>query len=137
MKIHPSEIFKVLGVESRLKILELLKTRGPLGAKTIAEELGITPAAVSQHLKVLRQVDLVKNERKGYYIPYSVDVNAMEQCRVMMVEVCRCGCGPQDFEVEDKPENVSLSDLQEYKKVLEGKLKEVEDRISQIKKEKD
>ena len=136
MKMHPSEIFKVLGVETRIKILELLKTRGPLGAKTIAEELGITPAAVSQHLKVLRQADLVKNKRKGYYIPYSVDEEAMEKCCVMLVDVCKCGCGPGPEIIKLMSGSASLSDLEDFKKDLEDKLKEVEEKISRIKREK-
>jgi DNA-binding transcriptional ArsR family regulator len=132
MKMHPSEIFKVLGVETRIKILELLKTKGPLGAKVIAEELGISPAAVSQHLKVLRQADLVKNERKGYYIPYSVDEKAMEKCCVMLVDVCQCGCGPKKVIVKQIRKTDKLSDLEIYKKELENKLKEIEERILQL-----
>ena len=68
MKIEPSEMFKALAVETRVKIIELLKSEGPLGAKKIAERVGITPAAVSQHLKILRQVGFVRSERNGYWI---------------------------------------------------------------------
>jgi len=74
----PSEMFKVLAVETRVKIIELLKSKGPLGAKNIAGLVGITPAAVSQHLKILRQAGLVRSERKGYWIPYSIDEEALE-----------------------------------------------------------
>jgi ArsR family transcriptional regulator len=135
MKMQPSEIFKVLGVETRVKIIELLKSRGPLGAKTISEELGITPAAVSQHLKVLRLADLVKSERKGYYIPYSVDEQAMEQCCGMLIDVCRCDCGPRTVVVKRIMKKDTLQDLEGYKRELENKLKEVEDKISQLKAE--
>ena len=69
MQIEPSEMFKVLAVETRVKIIDLLKTEGPLGAKKISELLGITPAAVSQHLRILRQVGLVRSERNGNWIP--------------------------------------------------------------------
>jgi DNA-binding transcriptional ArsR family regulator len=137
MKMHPSEIFKVLGVETRVKIIELLKSRGPLGAKSISEKLGITPAAVSQHLKVLRQADLVKSERKGYYIPYSVDEVAMEQCCGMLIDVCRCDCGPRTVIVKRILKKDTLQDLEGYKKELENKLKEVEDRISQLRAEEE
>ena len=63
MMLPPFEIFKVLSVETRLKIIELLKSRGALGVKSIAEEFGITPAVVSQHLKILRHAGLVRNNR--------------------------------------------------------------------------
>jgi len=38
-------MFKALAVETRVKIIDLLKSEGPLGAKKISELLGITPAA--------------------------------------------------------------------------------------------
>ncbi len=78
MNSDPSEMFKVLAVDTRVKIIEILKSNGPLGAKKISEMLGITPAAVSQHLKILRQSGLVRSERKGYWIPYSIDEEALE-----------------------------------------------------------
>jgi len=46
-------MLKALAVETRVKIIDLLKPEGPLGAKKIAELVGITPAAVSQYLKIL------------------------------------------------------------------------------------
>lgn len=92
MHVDPSEIFKVLAVETRVKIIELLKSKGPLGAKNISETLGITAAAVSQHLKILRQAGLVRSERKGYWIPYSIDEKAMENCLQLLNEIFTCGC---------------------------------------------
>ncbi|NIA15253.1 MAG: metalloregulator ArsR/SmtB family transcription factor, partial [Nitrospiraceae bacterium] len=68
-----AEFFKVLSVESRIKIIALLKRKGPLGVNELSESLGITPSAVSQHLKVLRYAGLVRSERKGYWLPYEID----------------------------------------------------------------
>ena len=78
MNIEPSEMFKVLGVETRVKIIDLLKSQGPLGAKKIAEMVGVTTAAASQHLKILKQAGFVRSERNGYWIPYSIDEKALE-----------------------------------------------------------
>src|SRR4030067_1945809 len=91
VKLEPLEMFKVLGVETRVKIIDLLKSEGPLGTKYISEKLGITPAAVSQHLRLLRQAGLVRNERKGYWIPYSIDEEALENCRKVLTDACTCG----------------------------------------------
>jgi len=91
----PPELFKALAVDTRVKIVELLKTRGPLGSSEIAEALGVTPSAISQHLKVLRHAGLVRNERKGYWIPHSIDVEAMDECRRSLAKVCNCGCMPR------------------------------------------
>ena len=61
-----------LAVETRVKIIDLLKSEGPLGAKKISELIGVTPAAVSQHLKILKQAGFVHSERNGYWIPYAI-----------------------------------------------------------------
>ena len=87
MQSDPSEMFKVLSVDTRVKIIDLLKSQGPLGAKNIAEQLGITAAAVSQHLKILRQAGLVRRERKGYWIPYSIDKKELENCGQLLSQV--------------------------------------------------
>ena len=132
MKIEPSEMFKVLSVETRVKIIELLKTKGPLGAKDIAATIGITAAAVSQHLKILRQSGFVRNERKGYWIPYSIDEKAMENCRQLLTEVCTCGCqGPGEFREADLNSS-SLESLKNYEKELKNELKIVRQRTKEL-----
>ena len=87
MILNPSEMFKVLGVDTRIRIIDLLKSKGPLGAKNISEVIGITPAAVSQHLKTLKQAGFVRSERKGFWLPYSIDEEALEDCRARLSDV--------------------------------------------------
>jgi len=132
MKLVPSEMFKVLAVETRVRIIDLLKSRGPLGAKNIAELVGITPAAVSQHLKILRQSGLVRSERKGYWIPYSIDEEALENCRQILNEVCTCGCRGTGKFKEKELGNASLESLKKYKKELQNELRTVQERIKEI-----
>ena len=132
MEIEPSEMFKVLGVETRVKIIELLKSKGPLGTKSIAESIGITPAAISQHLKTLRQVGLVKNERKGYWIPYSIDEEALENCRQVLSEVCTCGCGGRGTFKEEELGDLSLGALKSYEEELRNELRIVRERIKEV-----
>ena len=88
--MESSAFFKVLSVETRVKIIELLKERGSLGAVEIAAALGISTAAVSQHLKVLKTAGLVKGERRGYCIPYSIDPATMDTFKSKVSEVCTC-----------------------------------------------
>ena len=132
MNIDPSEIFKVLSVDTRIKIIELLKANGPSGTKDIAQKIGITPAAVSQHLKILKQSGLVRSERNGYWIPYSIDEQAMEGCRQLLNEICTCGCeGTGGFkEIELKSAN--LESLKEYEKELKSELLNVLRRIREL-----
>ena len=132
MKLDPSEMFKVLGVETRVRIVELLKSKGPLGVKNISEVFGITPAAVSQHLKVLRQAGLVRNERKGYWIPYSIDEEALENCRSILNEVCTCGCKGAGRFKEQELSRASLKSLKKYEKELKKELQNIRERISEI-----
>ena len=132
MNTEPSEIFKVLSVETRVKIIEMLKTQGPLGAKDIGVTIGITTAAVSQHLKILKQAGLVRSERKGYWIPYSIDEKAMENCRQILNEVCTCGCGGTGKFREVESEISDLESLKKYEDELNIELKTVRQRVKEL-----
>lgn len=131
-----AELFKVLGVESRIRIIDLLKQKGPLGANELSKALGITPSAVSQHLKVLRYAGLVRSERKGYWLPYTIDPNAMNQCRELLTEVCECGCknagGIRDAGSEEAGDELSL--LREYERELKAELENVQSKIRKMEK---
>ena len=134
-----AEKFKVLGVESRIRIIELLKQKGALCVNEISDVLGITPSAVSQHLKVLKYAGLVKNERRGYWIHYEVDPVALEQCNQMLQEVCMCdctdvGCVPRPLskpQMDAGEDEMSL--LKKYESELETELKEIRARIEEAK----
>jgi DNA-binding transcriptional ArsR family regulator len=129
-------MFKVLSVETRVKIIDLLKSNGPMGAKKIAELLAITPAAVSQHLKILRQAGLVRSERKGYWIPYSIDEAALENCGAVLSEVCTCGCQGTCRLKEKELSDSSLKSLRKYETELQNELAVVRARIKEIQSEK-
>src|SRR4030043_1131004 len=132
MKLEPFEISKVFAVETRIKIMELLKSKGPLGAKNIAELVGITPAAVSQHLKILKQAGLVRNERKGFWIPYSIDEEALHNCQQILSEVCTCGCGGTGRFREKEMNNSSLEALKKYETELRDELRIVRERVREL-----
>lgn len=70
-----SEHFSLLAGESRLKILALLECAGELCVCDLATILGMTPAAVSQHLSRLRGGSLVISRRQGMTIYYSRSKN--------------------------------------------------------------
>jgi DNA-binding transcriptional ArsR family regulator len=137
MRPNPWEMFRALSVETRLKIFETLKTEGPLGVKRLAEIVGVTPAAVSQHLKILKQAGLVRNERQGYYIPYSIDEDAVEDCCGVMLRVCSCR-GMRDHHAKHGcgAENDELEALKAYEKQIEKELKTVRKKIEAARKRK-
>jgi DNA-binding transcriptional ArsR family regulator len=128
-----SEVFKVLGVSTRLKILEMLKDERPSPVKTIAGRLGVTPAAVSQHLKALKFAGLVSSERQGYWVPYSVNEEALERCCGILIQVCAC---PGDAEAARGGSSDELADLARRKRLLEKELQRVETRLESIRAER-
>ena len=132
MRSDPSEMFKVLSVETRVKMLDLLKTKGPLGAKSMAESIGISTAAASQHLKILKQAGLVRSERKGYWIPYSVDEDALECCRQVLNEVCTCGCEGSCIPGEKSSDETDLKFLKKYEEDLKNRLQRIRERIKEL-----
>jgi len=67
-----ARIFKILSVNTRVRMIKLLKCRS-LCVNALAWNLKITPAAVSQHLRVLRDVNIVMPEKKGYFVHYRVN----------------------------------------------------------------
>ena len=133
MRVEPSEIFRILGVDTRIKIIDLLKSKGPVGAKYIAEQIGITVAAVSQHLKILKQAGLVTSERNGFRIPYSINSEAMGNCCKILVDVCSCDCSNHEIKT-DLPDDIQL--LKNYKNQLQEKLRWVEQKINDLSEEK-
>lgn len=132
MSEKQAELFKVLGVESRIRIIELLKQRGPLGVIELSEALGITPSAVSQHLKVLKHAGLVSSERKGYWIPYDVDASKLEECAGLLTQVCTCGCQSENCCQSTTAVGDDLESLREYEQRLQKELDEVRVRISSL-----
>jgi len=66
-----ARIFKILSVDTRVRMIELLKENS-LCVNALSEALKITPAAVSQHLRILRDADIVIAEKRGYYVHYQV-----------------------------------------------------------------
>ncbi len=86
-----AELFKLLSVDKRIEIIVLLK-KEPMSVNALADALGITQSAVSQHLRVLRSAGLVKDERQGYWIYYSLNRDTLEKCRERLNRICTCGC---------------------------------------------
>ena len=71
-------IFKVLSDKQRRDILEMLKD-GRLSAGEIAEKMGVTPAALSYHLKLLREADLVVEYKSKNFIYYEINTSVLQE----------------------------------------------------------
>jgi DNA-binding transcriptional ArsR family regulator len=83
-----AEIFKALSDPTRLRLIKLLSechggicSGGPLCVNALAHRLGVTQSAVSQHLRILRQVGLVRGVRQGSFMHYSLDADGLQRYR--------------------------------------------------------
>lgn len=81
-----AELFRALGDPNRLRILRLLRERAYC-VRMIAEHVGISQPAASQHLRVLRNAGLVESEKKGYYVHYSVRPEALTECAKLVASL--------------------------------------------------
>lgn len=96
-----AQLFKILSVDKRIEIIELLK-KEPMSVNGLADKLGITQSAVSQHLRVLKSAELVIDNRQGYWIYYSLNKDALEKCRQRLNRVCTCGCSEGQVSMNKK-----------------------------------
>jgi len=69
---------KALSDPIRREILELLKS-GRLSAGDIAEQFPVSGAAVSKHLSVLKEADLIRDTREGKFIYYELNTTVLEE----------------------------------------------------------
>lgn len=83
-----ARMFKVLSVETRVRIIELLKEQ-PLCVNALAKTLDISPAAVSQHLRVLRDADAVVADKRGYFVHYRVKEKTLAEWSRIAAQVLK------------------------------------------------
>ena len=85
---------KALSVDTRVKLLRLLKDQC-FCVGSLANRLGLTPGAVSQHLRILREAGLVLPEKRGYYVHYQVDQKALDDWFADMQAALGTGAEPE------------------------------------------
>ena len=73
-----TNIFKVLADKQRRDILVMLKN-GRMNAGEIAERLGVTPAALSYHLKLLKGADLIMEYKQKNFIYYEINTSVFDE----------------------------------------------------------
>ena len=82
-----TEVFKALSAPTRLRLVKLLgEHEGALCVNALAHKLDVSQSAVSQHLRVLRQIGLVKSERRGSSVHYLLDQASLKQYRAKLRE---------------------------------------------------
>lgn len=70
--------FKALSDPTRREILDLLKKQKKTAGE-LASHFDMTQATVSHHLSVLKEADLILDEKKGKYILYEINTSVMDE----------------------------------------------------------
>ena len=84
--MRQQEIFRALSDPTRRRILTLLKKKS-LSAGEIAEWFPLTKGSLSHHFNVLKSADLVRTERRGQSIVYSLNTTVFEDVMTMLLEL--------------------------------------------------
>ena len=77
---------KALSDPIRREILNLLKS-GRMSAGEISAHFDITDAAISRHLSVLKEADLIRDTREGKYIYYDLNATVLEEILLWVKEL--------------------------------------------------
>ena len=77
---------KALSDPTRREILNLLK-RGKLSAGEITDHFDITAAAISRHLSVLKEADLIWDTRDGKFIFYELNASVLEEIMLWITDL--------------------------------------------------
>jgi len=88
-------LFRALADPTRLKLVKLLcRQREPsaLCVNALAYRLGISQSAVSQHLRVLKSLKLVKGERRGYRVHYFINKYEIHHLKTLISSALSIEC---------------------------------------------
>ena len=80
------QTLKALADPTRREILNLLKS-GRKTAGEISEHFDITAAAISRHLSVLKEADLIDDTRDGKYIIYELNASVLEEIMLWITDL--------------------------------------------------
>ena len=80
------QTLRALSDPTRREILNLLKS-GTKSAGEISDHFDITAAAISRHLSVLKEADLIEDTRNGKYIYYTLNASVLEEIMLWITDL--------------------------------------------------
>jgi DNA-binding transcriptional ArsR family regulator len=83
------DTFSVLAEPRRRRVVEILAHRGKLSASQICDEFDVTPQAISQHLRVLREANVIRMEKSAQRRLYAFNPQSMNQIQGWAAEMAR------------------------------------------------
>lgn len=75
---------KALSDPIRRQILDMLKP-GRMAAGEISDKFPVSGAAISKHLSVLKEADLIRDTREGKYIYYELNASVLEEVMLWLI----------------------------------------------------
>jgi len=88
-------VFKALADPTRRAILKRLQA-GSETAGEIADDFAISKPSLSHHFNILKAADLVRTERRGQHIVYSLNATVLQEAMALMLDIFSPGDSSQD-----------------------------------------
>lgn len=86
MTTEPQPVFKALADPTRRSILKSLQN-GSQTAGEIAGKFAISRPSLSHHFNVLKAADLVRTERRGQHIVYSLNTTVLQEATATLLDI--------------------------------------------------
>ena len=83
------DAFSALAEPRRRRVVELVAQRGRLSASQISDEFDVTPQAISQHLRVLREANVLRMEKRAQRRLYTLNPRSMNEIRVWTAHMAK------------------------------------------------
>ena len=82
--MRTQEVFKAISDPTRREILRMLRER-PMAAGELSEQFAMTKGSLSHHYNILKNADLVRCERRGQFLVYSLNTTVVEDVMAMLI----------------------------------------------------
>jgi len=92
-----SKYFKAFGDPSRLRLLDLLSSK-EMTVNDLVAAIGLSQPAVSRHLAILREAEVVIDRREGQHVFYSLNKKTVQNC-------CQGFCNCLEIRAKDVKKN--------------------------------
>jgi DNA-binding transcriptional ArsR family regulator len=83
------DAFAALAEPRRRRVVEILVHRGRLSPSEICDEFEVTPQAISQHLRVLREANVIRMEKRAQRRLYTFNPQSTNQIRVWAADMAK------------------------------------------------
>ena len=90
-----ASIAKVIGHPARVAILQHLIAKDSCVCGELVDEIGLAQPTISQHLKELKKIGILKGSIEGTSVCYCIDQNVLGEIKSVFdqfFEACKCGC---------------------------------------------